>query len=282
MTASCLKQFLLTPVLISSSIFFTATLPLMVFGNQPIQVQLQEEPIFSGKVKDFATPYLVLAALVSVSAGISAIALAGWRQSYCQSLQIQEQFSDFQRELAAQDVQLTELKLSESRLKAAGLDVFLTNDSSSPVPLQYEETADKTISEVSPNPASISNSNATSRSFLVVETSVPVAQVIESTSQSLTKATAPLTAAHILQGFTRVKVENHSQNYTRTEATDSSAQVSQMQQQLQNLIVQLECLQKTFPLTLQSTVNAAESATEGVHNKFSHLELHPAWKKLVS
>lgn len=282
MTASCLKQFLLTPVLISSSIFFTATLPLMVFGNQPIQVQLQEESVFSGKVKDLATPYLVLAALVSLGGGIATIALAGWRQSYCQSHQIQEQFSDLQQELATQEAQLTELKLSESRLKATGLDVFLTNDSSSPIPVQREQMAAQVISEVSSNSELIPNSNTPSCAFVVIETASPVAQPIESTPHSLAKATASLSAAHIFQGFTLLKVESHLPDSTPIETTASSAQVSQIQQQLQTLITQLEGLQRTVPLTPQLMVSTPESATEGVNSKLYHLELHPAWQKQVS
>ncbi|HEY9652163.1 MAG TPA: hypothetical protein V6C95_15975 [Coleofasciculaceae cyanobacterium] len=282
MTASCLKQFLLTPVLISSSIFFTATLPLMVLGNQPIQVQLQEESVFSGKVKDLATPYLVLAALVSVGGGIAAIALAGWRQSYCQSHQIQVQFSDLQQELATQEAQLTELKLSESRLKATGLDVFLTNDSSSPIPVHSEQTADKVISEVSPNSELIPNSNTASCAFVVMETASPIAQPIESIPHSLATATASLPASHIFQGFTLLKVESHLLGSTTTETTASSVQVSQMQQQLKDLITQLEGLQRTAPLTPQLTVSTPESATEGVNSKLYHLELHPSWKKQVS
>jgi len=58
MTGSPLKKFILTPALLSAAVFATLTLPLAVFGSKPVTIQLQQEPVFQGQLRDVATPFL--------------------------------------------------------------------------------------------------------------------------------------------------------------------------------------------------------------------------------
>ena len=66
MTTSPLKKFVLAPVVLSAAVFSVLTLPLAVFVSQPVTIQLQEEPVFSGQLRDVATPYLGLASALSL------------------------------------------------------------------------------------------------------------------------------------------------------------------------------------------------------------------------
>ncbi len=125
MTASPLKKFLLPAFLLSGSLFCALTVPLAFLGYKPIEIQLQEEPIFFGQLKDIASPYLGLTTVISLGAGVTSVAVTGWRHSSEKKNQTKQQLSDLQQELKATIAQLDELKMSELRLKAAGLDYFL-------------------------------------------------------------------------------------------------------------------------------------------------------------
>ncbi len=128
MTASNLKKFVLTPVLLSTAVFSTLTLPLALLGSKPVDIQLQEEPVFSGQLRDVAAPYLGLATALSVGAGVASVALTGWRQSSRKSTQIEEQLLGLQQHLKEKEELLEELRLSNSRLEASELSAFLNDE----------------------------------------------------------------------------------------------------------------------------------------------------------
>jgi hypothetical protein len=69
MSGSPLKKFVLTPVVVSAAVFAAMTLPLAIFGSKPVTIQLQQEPVFQGQLRDVATPYLGLATALSLGGG---------------------------------------------------------------------------------------------------------------------------------------------------------------------------------------------------------------------
>ncbi|HEY9858432.1 MAG TPA: hypothetical protein V6D16_02925, partial [Candidatus Obscuribacterales bacterium] len=75
MPGSSLKSFLLPAVLLSSTVFSSLTLPLVVLGSQPVDIRMQQEPVFSGQLKDIAAPYLGFAAALSLGVGIASVAV---------------------------------------------------------------------------------------------------------------------------------------------------------------------------------------------------------------
>jgi hypothetical protein len=125
MPASPLKKLVLTPVLVSAAVFATLSLPLAIFGKQPVTIQLQKEPIFSGQLKEIAAPYLGLASVLSFGAGFASVAITGWMNSTRKSSQVEAQLSNLTQNLREKEAQLEALKLSESQLEAAGLSAFL-------------------------------------------------------------------------------------------------------------------------------------------------------------
>ena len=58
MSSSPLKKFVLTPVVLSATVFAALTLPLGVLGSKPVTINLQQEQVFQGQLRDVATPYL--------------------------------------------------------------------------------------------------------------------------------------------------------------------------------------------------------------------------------
>jgi TolA-binding protein len=119
------KKIFASSVLIAGATFSVLTLPLLVVGSRPITIQLNDEPLFVGKLKDIAAPYIGLATALGVSAGIVNFSLAGWKNSTSKSQKVVEKLSGLEQQLKEKEAQLEEVLVSESRLQAVGLDAFL-------------------------------------------------------------------------------------------------------------------------------------------------------------
>lgn len=93
MSNSTLNKFVLTPVLLSATVLATLTLPLVFLNKKPVTIQLQEEPVFQGQLRDISTPYLGLASVLSLGAGVAIAAFFGWLISSRKSSQVETQLS---------------------------------------------------------------------------------------------------------------------------------------------------------------------------------------------
>lgn len=149
MSNSTLQKFVLTPVFLSVGVFATLTLPLALFGNKPVTIQLQEEPVFQGKLRDVSTPYLGLASLISLGVGVASVALTGWRRSTRKSSEVEAQLSTLAQSIQEKEAQLEALKLSESRLAASGLKAFLDEE----LPQDADSNTPSAAQSVSQTPA---------------------------------------------------------------------------------------------------------------------------------
>lgn len=142
MSSSPLKKFVLTPVVLSATVFAALTLPLAVLGSKPVTIKLQQEQVFQGQLRDVATPYLGLASVLSLGAGLASVAITGWRLSTRKSSQVEAQLSAIAQNLQEKEAQLEALKLSQSRLEVSGLSKFIDEE----VPLEQllnKNTADQ-------------------------------------------------------------------------------------------------------------------------------------------
>lgn len=135
MSASPLKKFLLRPVVLSGAVFCFLTLPLAALGSEQVTVQLQKEPLFHGKLRDIAAPYLGFATALSLGVAFSSVAVTGWRQSSKKSAQLEDQLSAVQNNLKQTESQLENIKVSELQLQASGLNIFIENEVSQNKPL---------------------------------------------------------------------------------------------------------------------------------------------------
>jgi hypothetical protein len=90
-----------------------------------VAIQLQQEQVFQGQLRDVATPYLGLATVLSFGAGLASVAVTGWRMSTRKSSLVEAQLSDLEQNLKEKEAQLEALNVSEPRLEASGLSAFV-------------------------------------------------------------------------------------------------------------------------------------------------------------
>jgi chaperonin cofactor prefoldin len=125
MSNSTLNKFVLTPVLLSVTVLATLTLPLVFLNKKPVTIQLQEEPVFQGQLRDISTPYLGLASVLSLGAGVAIAAFAGWQNSSRKSSQVEAQLSTLSRNIQEKAAQIQALQSSELYLADPQLSAFL-------------------------------------------------------------------------------------------------------------------------------------------------------------
>jgi hypothetical protein len=123
-----LQRFVLPAAMLSGAVFSAATLPLVVLGSEPVDIHLEDEPVFSGEIKDLAAPYLGIATVMSLGMGVATISALGWSQSSRKSAEAEDQVSSLQRDLQEKEAQIEALQFSEKRLHAAGLQYFLQDE----------------------------------------------------------------------------------------------------------------------------------------------------------
>lgn len=123
-----IKKFLLQALVIPGTVFCAATLPLAVWGSERVAIEFQDEPVFTGQLRQVASPYLALATAVSIGAGLASVATAGWQQSHQKSARIEQELSALRLVLKEKEIELENLKVSDSRLAAFGLSSFLEDD----------------------------------------------------------------------------------------------------------------------------------------------------------
>jgi hypothetical protein len=242
MSNSTLKKFVLTPVVISAAVFGTLTLPLAIFGKQVVTLQLQQEPVFQGQLRDAATPYLGLASLVSLGAGFASIAFSGWQRSTRKSSQVEAQLSDLAKHLQEKEAQIEALKLAESQLVVSGLKAFVDED----VPL--EQALNKP--EPSQNTSKVEILVNTNQSFETKPVVVPSDRVQEAARQ--------FASAQSFLGYAQPKAAPKSPT---NEAQMASQEVEELHDQLQQIMAQMASVQAALSAkrpAINSEVQASE------------------------
>jgi chaperonin cofactor prefoldin len=234
MSASPLKKFILTPVIISASVFAALTLPLVFLGNKPVTIKLQQDPVFYGPLRDIATPYVGLVSALSLGAGAASVAIAGWQQSRRKSEEVEAQLSGLEQHLKEKEAQLEAIKLSESRLEASGLKAFLDEDA--------------LLEPTKPIPV------ATSSVPPVVEESViapqPLeAQVVASPTTTVQTAAAKFASAQTFLGYAQGKA---SKKPATSASEVTHKEVEQLNAQMQQLMAQMASMQAALEATSQA------------------------------
>lgn len=260
MTASPLRRFVITPLIISATVFGVLSLPLMIFGRQPIDIKSQEESVFSGELRDIALPYLGLASLVSLAAGTASVAVSGWRASSRKSAHTEEQLSSLAQNLKEKEKLLENLKVSESHLTASGLSPFLDEE----IKLELEELLNEKTNpeafpvvakEVKPQPPQVvkqevkpegvqqtnfikSEESATVKP-LIIMTSPLDPQPMKSQQGNVQTAASKFASAQSYMGYAK------KSNPPKPIELDSSA-IAQLQSQLQQMEAQMKMLNHTL------------------------------------
>jgi HAMP domain-containing protein/uncharacterized membrane-anchored protein YhcB (DUF1043 family) len=256
MSASPLKKFLLRPVVLSGAVFCLFSLPLAAVGSNEVTIQLQEEPVFHGKLRDIAAPYLGFATVLSLGVAISSVAMTGWRQSSKKSAQLEDQLSTVKQNLKQTETQIEELKVSELQLQASGLNVFLE-------------------SGVSHNQQLTSLDATTIAHLEEVATQVQVRELVANAAQSvepqaiMARQEPVFPAQSVPRSPTPyAPVSEIASETPRTELTTAIArsqsepltQIEDLRSQFQQMMSQMETLQKIIVATPQSVTLEAELA----------------------
>lgn len=243
MSGSPLKKFVLTPVVVSAAVFAAMTLPLAIFGSKPVTIQLQQEPVFQGQLRDVATPYLGLATALSLGAGVASIAVTGWRISTRKSSQAEAQLLDLTQNLKQKEELLEALQLSESRLEASGLSAFVDEE----VPLQ--QALQPPVTSQSTNP--------------VLEPLVITAQPIEAQPVAVSGVTVQAAAAKFAcaQNFLGYAQAKTLVQPIPQETSLASLEVEQLHTQLQQIMAQMASVQTALSATQSAVTSSAQVPT---------------------
>lgn len=254
MTSSPLKKFVLTPAVLSAAVFAALTLPLAVLGSKPVTIQFQKEPVFQGQLRDVATPYLGLASALSLGAGIASVAVTGWRISSRKSSQAEAQLSNLEQHLKEKEALLEQLKLSESRVAAAGLKAFVDEELPLEQSLKTPEANQDTRGMEKP---------------LVVTTQpleVPPAAMPQVTVQA---AAAKFASAQTFLGYTQ---SNSLGKLSPQANSPTPGEVEELHTQLQQVMTQMASLQ----MALSAKENALKSEVQ-VPTSAAQLKVVKSW-----
>ncbi|WP_242063496.1 hypothetical protein [Nostoc sp. FACHB-892] len=248
MTLSALQKFLLPPAIASLSVFSLMSLPLATLGDKQIAIKFQEEPIFYGKLRDIAIPYVVFATALSVGSGISALAFCGWRNSSSKSAKIQQELSNLEQHLQQKEALLKEWEVSEPRLQISGLNAFLDDKlpfdqalnsknvitSSQPIGAQIPTPAHTQPVNPAPKVATQKNSTTTIRDIA---------------------ATSAFASAQTFLGYAQEN-PNNIKEITADEVNQTASMASEfeeLQKQIKEMMLQMQAMQENLQLTSEAT-----------------------------
>ena len=257
-------KLLATSALASGAIFAALTAPLVIFGSEPIVIQTKSESIFEGNLKDIAAPYIGFTGLLSLTAGVASISIAGWRQAAQRNKEAEQQLSTLRQSLTVKEAQLQRMLLSEKSLESAGLSFFLEDEVTSQRPEVSDGDAIVPLPTMPRSEEPIVEPSAYSVPMVAPRrVSVPPRVTVQS-------AVSPLHAAQSFLSFTRSNSAglNHDSSWTQPAATTGEAAVEQiqtLQTQLQQMMAQIESLQShltvNVPVPAHNVVNSYVTAT---------------------
>ena len=243
MAVPSLGKFFIPATLTAGAVFSVLAAPLALFGSESVNVQFQGET-FDGKLKDLAIPYLGLAGVLGLGAGVASIALTGWRQSDQQSTRIEQQLLEVQQQLREREVQLQANFLSDKHLDASGLSFFLEDEVShqgTPV----TATARPSIQTHAPKmqPTVVTANSAISEAIIPQTT--------------IQNSVSPLSAAQAFLSFSRPVQASLTQPQPPQgkAAIAQIEQIGELQNQLQQILSQIEALQGNLMATPQPAGN---------------------------
>jgi hypothetical protein len=259
MSVSLLKNPVLPATVLAGAIFSSLTVPLAVFGSGPVDIQLNQEPVFSGTIKDLAAPYVGVVGILSIGTGVAGVAIAGWQQSSRKSGQVEAKLSNLQRQLEEKELQLEAAMLSEQRLEASGLDFFLQDDT-----VSHAVPAKTTESKLSMTNAQLPVADARVKSTQVVQPAIE----LEPNQADVQSVVSTLAAAQAFLSFNRsngsAQVGNDSQSMVKALPADTSLQA--LQDQLKQIMSQVETLRSSLEADEKSAPRPTQQPAYTINN----------------
>ena len=274
MSVSPLKNSVLPAAVLAGAMFSALTVPLAVFGSGPVDIQLNQEPVFSGTIKDLAAPYVGVVGILSIGVGVAGVSIAGWQQSSRKSGQVEAKLSNLQRKLDEKELQLQAAMLSEHRLEATGLDFFLQDDTQADAAPLAPATEPK--SGVAKAPVPVANAR--------VGYTQPIQPVLdpEPTQAAVQSVVSTLAAAQAFLSFTRSNGSGQG-GYDRPEMPKAlpgdNISLQELQNQLQQIMSQVETLRGSLETDAKPVVKQAQQSDYTVTQEHLHHRsaVKPQW-----
>jgi len=184
--------------------------------------------VFTGQLRDVATPYLGLTTIISLGAGIASIAVTGWQSSIRKSSQAEAQLSGIAQHLKEKEAQLEVLKLSEQTIATSELTPVVDEE----VPPQPAQVAEQIIPLTPPTLKPI-----------IVTTPPVKAQVVTPFPTTGSRAVVKFASAQTFLGYARTYAVIEPDPQTTSTV---SPEVEQLHSQLEQLMAQMASIQKTL------------------------------------
>lgn len=262
MSLSALGKFVLPPVIASAAVFSAMSFPLAVLGDKPINIRFEEEPVYDGRIRDIAPPYVVAITALSLGTGVAIAALGGWRTASRRSSEIEQQLTSLEEHLLEKEKMLKELKLSESRLQVSGLSNFLDDE------VPFDSSAHRkalpavvTQPVVAQTPAQ--NYQPSVKPMPSVAPKPMINKPVEMKPMSTTNAASAFASAQTYRGYTQAEPVNQTvaSNAGADQTTVTPQEFETLQQQLREMMERMQSMQDTmqgYPQTQSVKVNTPE------------------------
>ncbi|MEQ9552640.1 MAG: hypothetical protein RIM23_23870 [Coleofasciculus sp. G3-WIS-01] len=274
-TSATALKFILTPVAISATVFAALTLPLNLFGSKPVTIQVQEEPIFFGELKEFAPQYLGVAGLLSAGVGLTSVAMMGWQKSSRKSAEVEQELAKLAQNLEDKQKLLDKIRSSQSQLDASGLQNWLdkqTTQSTSTTPLPDIQTLLSLESEAPETEVSLQtrleqqvSPNSDSASVDVIEAQPQVEpQVMSDSSITSAQANSMQALAASLASAQAVFGNTSAQNAQPSLSTTTS-EVEKIDHQLEQMMAQIISMRQALQSNQQAVTSSVEEGSERRH-----------------
>ncbi|MFH7242239.1 MAG: hypothetical protein ACHWZW_05240 [Spirulina sp.] len=131
MSQSSFAQSLLASTCVTGIIFSATALPFAALKSNVVNVEIQNQPIFTSELQYLAAPYLAVAGGVSAAVGVGVFGILGWRSSARKLSNTVATNADLSKSLDVHKAELERIKFSEARLRTQDLSQFLQADSTS-------------------------------------------------------------------------------------------------------------------------------------------------------
>ncbi|MCU0547998.1 MAG: TIGR03761 family integrating conjugative element protein [Leptolyngbya sp. Prado105] len=246
---SSLAKLFVPAVLTAGAVFSAFAIPLTLYGSHPLAIQLKEERVFEGPLRDVAPPYLAIAGFLSFGTSLTVCAALGWRRAIQDAEFADAQLLAAEKQLKQKEAQLQDTLMSEAYLTDSGLKFFLDEDM--PIP-----TA------------------GAAKSVILQPTTPTHREKFSTNSMSQARTTAPLHAAQAYLGFSRPT--SAAQPSTASNEADAIAKMQNLQSQLQQIMAEIETIQST--LRVESTSPSATATNAPLNHLAQRFQaLDPAW-----
>jgi hypothetical protein len=277
-TSATAIKFILTPVALSAAVFATLTLPLNLFGSKPVTVQVQEEPLFFGELKEFAPQYLGVAGLLSAGVGLTSVAMMGWQQSNRKSAVVEQKLAQLTQRLDEKQKLLDNIRSSQSQLDASGLQNWLdkqateltsttvNQDIQTPAPVNAMEQDTPEIEEVSLQTALEEqiSSQANSAPVDVIETPPPVESPVIS-EQPITSAQVNSMQALAASLASAQAVFGNTPPQDAQPSSPTTSEVERIDDQLEQMMAQIVSMRQALQSNQYAVQNTVEEDSERHH-----------------